>query len=258
MKPILRSFFMIINYKTVIITVLSLASTYLCYRFQLTANFPDMLVGVAIVFPVVFSINSAFTRRENALKQLADFKGHAIALYYATRDWPTEGGLESSKKMQAMLEGMFISLQKILKEPNKEMARRLETEFYEVFSNFSIMTKALRNQGIQSGEISRMNQYISKMMIAFDNMMVVHHYRTPVTLRAYSKVFLYIFPIVYGPYFANTFATYSTNLGYVMPILYSFILVSLDNIQDHLEHPFDDIGEDDIRIDEKEITALMH
>ncbi len=258
MRRILGSFFMIINYKTVIITALSLASTFLCYRYQLTANFPDMLVGVAIVFPVVFSINSAFTRRENALKQLADFKGHAIALYYATRDWPTEGGEETSKKMQGMLEGMFISLQRILKEPNKETGRRLETEFYGGFSNFSLMTKALRNQGIQSGEISRMNQYISKMMIAFDNMMVVHHYRTPVTLRAYSKVFLYIFPIVYGPYFANTFTTYSANLGYVMPILYSFILVSLDNIQDHLEHPFDDIGEDDIRINEKEITALMH
>jgi hypothetical protein len=42
-----------------------------------------------------------------------------------------------------------------------------------------------------------------------------------------------------------------------MPILYSFILVSLDNIQDHLENPFDDVGEDDIRIEEREIIALM-
>jgi hypothetical protein len=33
--------------------------------------------------------------------------------------------------------------------------------------------------------------------------------------------------------------------------------VSLDNIQDHLEHPFDAVGEDDIHIDEKEITAHM-
>ena len=258
MKRILRSFFMIINYKTVIITVLSLASTYLCYRYHLTANFPDMLVGVAIVFPVVFSINSAFTRRENALKQLADFKGHAIALYYASRDWPAEGGDEPSKKMRDTMETMFVELQKILKEPNRVIAHRLETEFYTIFSGLSGLIKSLRALEVQSGEVSRMNQYVSKMMIAFDNMMVVHNYRTPVTLRAYSKVFLYIFPIVYGPYFANTFTTYSANLGYVMPILYSFILVSLDNIQDHLEHPFDDIGEDDIRINEKEVTALMH
>ena len=249
---------MIINYKTIIITVLSLASTYLCYHYELTANFPDMLVGVAIVFPVVFSINSAFNRRESALKSYADFKGHAIALYYATRDWPTVDGEEASQNTQKILEGMFINLQKILKEPNRKTSHVLEMEFYEVFSRLSTMTKGLREKGVQSGEISRMNQYVSKMMIAFDNMMVIYNYRTPVTLRAYSKVFLYIFPIIYGPYFANTFKTYSANLGYVMPILYSFILVSLDNIQDHLEDPFDDVGEDDIRINEKEIIALMH
>jgi hypothetical protein len=33
---------------------------------------------------------------------------------------------------------------------------------------------------------------------------------------------------------------------FVMPVLMSLILVGLDNIQDHLENPFDQIGEDDI------------
>ena len=42
-----------------------------------------------------------------------------------------------------------------------------------------------------------------------------------------------------------------------MPVLYSFILVSLDNIQDHLENPFDDVGEDDIRIEVEETTRLL-
>ncbi|HTJ51211.1 MAG TPA: hypothetical protein VL443_17240, partial [Cyclobacteriaceae bacterium] len=110
----------------------------------------------------------------------------------------------------------------------------------------------------QSGEISRVSQYVSKMIIAFDNLKIIHVYRTPITLRAYSKVFIYVFPIIYGPYFASTFRDFSADLEYVMPILYSFILVSLDNIQDHLEHPFDEVGEDDIRIEVKEITSLMN
>ena len=42
-----------------------------------------------------------------------------------------------------------------------------------------------------------------------------------------------------------------------MPVLLTFILVSLDNIQDHLENPFDQVGEDDIRINaEKFIERL--
>ena len=50
---------------------------------------------------------------------------------------------------------------------------------------------------------------------------------------------------------------FSPSLEYVMPVLYSFILVSLDNIQDHLENPFDDVGEDDINIDANETVALL-
>jgi hypothetical protein len=132
-----------------------------------------------------------------------------------------------------------------------------EKSIYDLFSKLSALTMEMRQQGVQSGEISRVSQYVSKMIIAFDNLRIIHAYRTPVTLRAYSKVFIYIFPIIYGPYFASTFHDYSASLEYVMPILYSFILVSLDNIQDHLEHPFDEVGEDDIRIEDKEIINLM-
>jgi len=101
------------------------------------------------------------------------------------------------------------------------------------------------------------SQYVSKMILAFDNMMIIHNYRTPITLRAYSKVFIYTFPIIYGPYFASTFREFSSQLEYVMPVLYSFILVSLDNIQDHLENPFDDVGEDDIHFNVEETTQLL-
>jgi hypothetical protein len=131
-----------------------------------------------------------------------------------------------------------------------------EKKIFQYFSDLSLLMMELKNHGVQAGELSRVNQYISKMIIAFDNLRIIHVYRTPITLRAYSKVFIYIFPIVYGPYFASTFHDFSAHLEYVMPVLYSFILVSLDNIQDHLEHPFDEVGEDDVRFDEKEV--IMH
>jgi hypothetical protein len=132
-----------------------------------------------------------------------------------------------------------------------------ERKLFAMFSKLSDTTMEMRKHGVQSGEISRVSQYVSKMIIAFDNLKIIHDYRTPVTLRAYSKVFIYVFPIIYGPYFASTFHDFSANLEYVMPVLYSFILVSLDNIQDHLEHPFDEIGEDDIKIDARDVVNFM-
>ena len=87
MLRILKSLVLIINYKTIIITTLAIISSYVCFHMGFTAKFPDMLVGVAIVFPVVFSIGAAFNRRETALQRLSDFKGHGVAIFYATRDW---------------------------------------------------------------------------------------------------------------------------------------------------------------------------
>src|SRR3954470_4259523 len=111
-----RSLAKIINYKTLIVTVLSVVSTYLCYRYHLIAKFPDMLVGVAIVFPVVFSIGSAYNRRETALQKLSDFKGHAAAIYYATRDWTTQKDNDlplrvraSVGEMNELMRSMFTS-----------------------------------------------------------------------------------------------------------------------------------------------------
>lgn len=256
MKRVLRSFFLIINYKTFIITALSVISTYLCFTMGLTAKFPDMLVGVAIVFPVVFSIGSAYNRREGALQRFSEFKGHAIAIYYATRDWPGTKN-DMSDHVRRLVNDMTILMRSMFTSSNRTEWQVNEHKMYDKFSELSKLVMELRQYQVQSTEISRVNQYVSKMIIAFDNLKVIHVYRTPITLRAYSKVFIYIFPIIYGPYFASTFHDFSAHLEYVMPILYSFILVSLDNIQDHLEHPFDEIGEDDIRIDEKEITTLM-
>lgn len=257
MKKIFKSFSLIINYKTFIITALSVLSTYLCYHFHLTAKFPDMLVGVAIVFPVVFSIGSAYTRRETALQRFADFKGHAIAIYYGTRDWTANKDNNLPDQARELIKETMLLMKDIFRTARSHDWVQNEKKVYEKFSQLSALTMEMRNHGVQSGEISRISQYVSKMIIAFDNMKIIHHYRTPITLRAYSKGFIYIFPIIYGPYFASTFNDYSASLEYVMPILYSFILVSLDNIQDHLENPFDEVGEDDIVIDADETIVLI-
>jgi hypothetical protein len=216
-----------------------------------------MLVGVAIVFPVVFSIGSAYKRRETALQRFSDFKGHAIAIYYATRELTPDRNHDLPEQVRQLVTDMIGLMRRMFASHNRAELRDNEQKIYSHFSRLSQITHAMREYGVQTSETSRVNQYVSKMIIAFDNLQVVHTYRTPITLRAYSKVFIYIFPIIYGPYFASNFNDSSANVEYVMPVLYSFILISLDNIHDHLEHPFDEIGEDDIKIDEKEITTYM-
>lgn len=257
MKRHVRSFAIILNYKALIVTGLAILSSYVCHHFGLTAKFPETLVGVAIVFPVVFSIGSAYARRETALQRYSEFKGHAIAAYFATRDWTADKQNELPARIRQLLQDLLTEIKMVFKTKKRKALKQGEQRVYEHFSKLSRLTMEMRNYGVQSGEISRVSQYVSKMIIAFDNMKMIHDYRTPITLRSYSKIFIYIFPIIYGPYFASTFNEFESHLEYVMPVLYSFILVSLDNIQDHLENPFDEVGEDDISIDPSDTVDML-
>lgn len=108
-----------------------------------------------------------------------------------------------------------------------------------------------------SNEVSRCNQYLSKMVISFENIKHIYQYRTPRTLRTYSKLFIFLLPVLYGPYFAEISGEWGGAMPYVMPVLFSVVFISLDNIQDHLENPFDQIGEDDITINAEKFAAKL-
>ena len=251
---IIKSLYLIINYKTFIVTSLAVVSTWLCQRYHIIADFPLTLVAIAIVFPVVFSIDSAYKRRERALGLLGDFKAHVVALYHASRDWVDHPDYQKDVKGQ-LLE-IYRSIRNLFVGEGGT-AHDAEQAIYANISRMSQLAQQFRSHGLQVGEVSRVSQYISKMMVAMENLKVILHYRTPITLRAYSKVFIYSFPIIYGPYFVSVSEHYSPGLEYVMPIIFSFILVSLDNIQGHLEDPFDQIGEDDIKFDVEDLDRLM-
>ena len=140
--------------------------------------------------------------------------------------------------------------------PVREMPEH-QNAVYNSFSELSLFIKGLRKMGLASGEVSRCNQYLSKMITSFENVKRIYQYRTPVTLRAYSDIFILVLPVLYGPFFAESAKQYSPGLEYLMPILFSTILVGLDNIQAHLENPFDQIGEDDIAINAEKFVSRL-
>lgn len=253
----LRRIFLIINFKTLFVAGLAVLSTFLCQRYELTADFPLTLIATAVIFPIVFSIGGAYKRREAALREYGSLKAHGRALYFATRDWLESPDQEVLQKAKDLLAQFFSSCRKFFTEPLKKMAEN-EEKIYQIFSQLSsYIKKDLRGKGLASGEVSRCNQFLSKMMISFENIKHIYQYRTPRTLRAFSDFFILTLPILYGPYFAELGKEATHGLQYIMPILFATILVSLDNIQDHLENPFDQIGEDDVTINvEKFIQRL--
>ena len=130
-----------------------------------------------------------------------------------------------------------------------------------VYKNFSTLSKIIRTRfrdmGLASGEVSRCNSFLSKMMVSFEDIKHIYQYRTPQTLRAFSDLFIVIIPPLYGPYFAYLAKDCPAGLEYVTPVLFTLILASLDNIQTHLENPFDQVGEDDVSINAEDFELNL-
>ncbi len=246
-KKSLTSFIQIFNLTTLIITSVSLLSTYLCMHYGIIADLPQTVIGIAVVFPIVFSIGSAFQRRENALKDYSNLKAHSRSIYLSVRDWFEDENPEQLEESKMILQKLLISIRICLASKKKDITKK-EPDVYQHFSDLSLFIKKLRERGMVAGELSRVNQYLSKMVEAFENLKHVAQYRTPITLRAYSRIFIFLTPIIYAPYFAYVGRNIHFFLAMITPFLMSVVLVGLDNIQDDLEKPFDQIGEDDIFI----------
>lgn len=253
----LRTIALLLSFKAIVVALLAVLSTWLCARWGIVANFPLTLIATAIVFPIVFSINSAYKRREAALDDYGSLKAHGRAIYFAARDWletPDPARLERCRRLLGRLLG---STRDMFSAPRAEMHER-EARVYQNFSDLSeFIRKDLREAGLASGEVSRCNQYLSKMVLSFEQVKHVYQYRTPRTLRAFSDFFITVLPPLYGPYFAYIAADFSGGLIFVMPVLFALVLVSLDGIQGHLENPFDQIGQDDVMINAEKFVDRL-
>jgi len=252
----IRSVLHIFNYKTLLVTLIAVFSTWYCIKNELFAEFPLTIVGISIVFPIVFSINSAYRRRERALRALADATGNAMGIYQIAKNQMNPHNEEVLEELRKHIIHLFECLKKMLLDPNENLKQN-EDNISEAISALSSHFKELKNNGLAGRFIARMSQYVTQIAVSIDNMKVIYIYRTPRTLRAYSKIFIYSFPILYAPYFALTAIDYETHFSYIMPVLFSFILVSLDNIQEHLENPYDQIGEDDIMVNVDEVERMI-
>ena len=221
--PALRSIIDIINLKTLIVTILAVISTSICITYDLTADFPLTLIATAVVFPIVFSINGAYKRREAALREYGSIKAHGKAIYFVTRDWLVDPSEHTLSLAKTKLGQLLASCRDLLTDEHTNF-RDKEERVYQRFSELSYFIKTeLRGNGLASGEVSRTNQYLSKMFTSFENLKHIYQYRTPQTLRMFSNFFVIILPIIYGPYFAHE-ARDAKGLADILPVLFSVIL----------------------------------
>ena len=244
----MNQYFSIINKRTVITLIISLLVPYIAYHFDIHYNIYLTLISIAIIFPLVFAIRGAFRRREKALEHLSRFRGSLKIIQYsfsANSKIPIEKKneidgilIEISDKVLNYLQNNSVSIQSVDESISK----------VEEFINKN-------DEMISGGFRLKIFGFMRSLHEGIENLEAIHIHRTPISLKAYCKIFIYIFPLIYTPTIINKIGFDGPEwITYFVVIVSEFILISLYNIQDQMEYPFDNDGLDDIKLDNFKIN----
>jgi len=222
--------------------------TYLSIQYNLGYNVDLTLLSIAIIFPLVFNIRGAFRRREKALEHLSQLRAALKTIYFYLQ-LSFDLTPDDKKKLESIVEGIseevIIHLRKDTDETDS-IDKSID-ELQEFVIHFK--------NGIPRRIRDRIFKYMNDLQEGFENVHAINIHRTPRALKAYCLVFIFVFPIIYAPTIVyNIGATENTSVVYFIVVATQFILMSLYNIQDQMEYPFDDVGVDDIKLDNFKIN----
>lgn len=219
---------------------MSLLVPIVAYKFKVVYNIDLTLMSIAIIFPLVFTIRGAFRRREKALEHLSRFRASlkTVHNFFQNSKMPDDLKAESTIITQGLNDALFDHL-KTKSEDTANFDAKMKATIDFIQSN---------KISISGGTREKLFRFLRDVIESSDNLIAIHSHRTPISLKAYCLIFIYIFPVVYTPTIINKIGLENPSwLTFFIVVLSEFILISLYNIQDQMEYPFDDEGLDDIK-----------
>jgi uncharacterized membrane protein len=238
----MNKYLVIINFRTLIALGIAVITLWLSYVFDFSYNIDLTLVSIAIIFPLVFNIRGSFQRRERALEYLSQFRSALLTLNYYFNNSPKL--MEDEKK----------EITNILSEISNELAvhlgkRDCDTKDIDVKVQkvFDFITE--KNKSIPARYKVKIIRFLYDLHESVENLHAIHVHRTIISLKAYCEYSIYIFPLIYAPTIIYHVGMETSKWIAFFTVLFTeFILISLFNIQDQIEYPFDKIGMDDIKL----------
>ena len=132
------------------------------------------------------------------------------------------------------------------KSGRKEAARTAEVAYmlYESLytqrmTRLALLSEKVKLAGLGASEASRIRQYERWIGDAIENLRMIKTYRTPQTLRSFTRIFATLLPPFFAPTFAQLgYTTGSLGYGITFAVITSLCLNALVEGIDILEDPF--------------------
>jgi len=237
--------------------LLLLSETILIYflynNYKINIQLDFTIMSVAIVFPLVFSITSAYQRRQDSIKEFAIFRNKIIDLsniFYSV-DKTKKADYEKLFFSLVELQDTFVSYLKKSTSDNKyNKVREKRKEIFLIIDSY----KKLYNEREKDSIIRVKNELFQSA----EKLRGLKIHPTPISLRKYCLIFIFLSPLLYNTQLVSqnipTGFISETFISLLMSIIVSFILIALYNVQDYIENPFDQKGLDDLKLNKMDVS----
>src|SRR6188768_1478674 len=181
-----------INVRTFLALIISQVAAFLVIHFQIKFHLDLLLFGLCVVFPLHFSMQAAFKRRDRALEYFSLFKAGSMAMHYSfqvSEDLAIEKKQQAASLLKIVVTQLFDQL-----EDRRAGFARVQQKLDEVF-----LFIQNNHEEISKRNVLRMIRYLKDVTESSTFLISLVNHRTMVGLRFYTIFFIVIFPMIQAP-----------------------------------------------------------
>ncbi|KAG7400045.1 hypothetical protein PHYBOEH_007113 [Phytophthora boehmeriae] len=250
------------------------------------ANISWTIVSFAVVSPMIMQIRQAFLRREQALDVMAEARALLLNIMLANAlwNWGDNGRrklpMDHVQKTKVLLGAVLRDTIALLLMPTLTRGRhRFTSQGQKLALSYSTPVNQLQLQivksirqlhdqvevmkacGMPANEASRINQYHWLLQARIEKLQNIKFYRTPQATRSFTRLFILVLPVFYGPYYAYIARGsdgQATSFAFclMLSIATSLLMTGIFNVEKTMEDPFVGGGMDGVHV--HEMFRLTH
>ena len=243
----------VFNYRISIILVETVIVYFIYNYFNIRLTIDFTIVSIAIVFPLVFSITSAYQRRQESIETFAEFRNKIIDIsniFYAVNGVDKEDYNTLYSELLCAQKLLVSYIKSTEKNENFKLLRQKRKSILLLLNSY----KHLFNEREKDSLIQVKNE----LFLSAEKLRGTKIHETPISLRKYCLIFIYLSPFLYDSQLVEGQSSFDytveTVISLFFSLLISFVLMALYNVQEYIENPFDQKGLDDLKIDEMEVN----
>ena len=246
----LKAIYYVLNLRLIIILIETILVLQLYKTYDIKIEIDLTVLSVAIVFPLVFSITSAYQRRQDSIRHYTGFRNKIIDLtnlIYSVDN--------IDKEEYNLLFQELLTLQKLINSILLSDLNQLyqSKEYRKLRKNIFSQIIRIKNK-FNEREKDSIIRVKNELFFDVEMLNGIRIHGTPISLRVYCLIFIFISPFLFSSnqfFISESFKTelFST----IISLTISFILMALYNVQEYIENPFDQKGLDDLKINSLQV-----